>query len=83
MVGYHFDASFKTVPEQSWYSPAGGKMTAGGYSQRSKRYRKAIRGRAFNLATDFGPKKRDWWEGNGLKVPDANLFMPDSRPTDC
>jgi hypothetical protein len=56
-------------------------MTAGGYSQKSRRYRTAVRGETLNLATDFLPRERYWWEGNGLKIPDAKLFMhsdPDS-----
>jgi competence protein CoiA len=75
VVSYHFDPHFKSVPKKTWYSPKGKKITAGGYSRRSKRYRTAIRGRVFNMVTDFGPRNRDWWEGNGLKVPDAKLFM--------
>jgi hypothetical protein len=35
----------------------------------------AVREEKLNLATDFGPKQRYWWEGNGIKVPDAKLFM--------
>jgi hypothetical protein len=50
-------------------------MTGGGYSQRSTRYRTPVRGRTHNLATDFIPKQRYWWEGNGLKIPDAKLFI--------
>jgi competence protein CoiA len=75
VVSYHFDASLKTVPLKSWYSSSGKKMTAGGYSVRSTRYRRAIRGRTLNLATDFGPRARLWWEAYGIKVPDAKLFM--------
>ena len=54
---------------------SGQKMTGGGYSRKAKRYRTAIRGRSLNLVKDFGPRFRYWWEGNGLKVPDAKLFM--------
>lgn len=75
MVSYHFDASYRTVPKRSWYSAGGDRQSAGGYSRRSKSYRRAVRGQTFNLATDFAPRIRYWWEGNGLKVPDANLFM--------
>ena len=50
-------------------------MTGGGYSKKLKRSRTAVRGRTFNLATDFAPHQREWWEGNGIKVPDAKLFM--------
>jgi competence protein CoiA len=75
VVSYHFDPSFKTFPRKSWCSEDGKKVTAGGYSQRSKRYRTPVHGERLNLITDFIPKQRYWWEGNGLKVPDAKLFM--------
>jgi len=72
---YHFDPNHKTVPQKTWYSEKGKEMTGGGYSRRSTRYRTEVRGETLNLATDFVPKQRFWWEGNGLKVPDAKLFM--------
>ena len=75
VVSYHFDLNFRTVPKTSWYSKNGDKMTGGGYSRKSKRYRTAVRGAAVNLATDFVPKQRYWWEGNGLKIPDAKLYI--------
>jgi competence protein CoiA len=75
VVSYHFDPSFKSVPQKSWYSQDGRKMTADGYSRRAKRYRTPVRGETLHLARDFAPKERYWWEGNGLKVPDAKLFM--------
>jgi len=75
VVSYHFDPYHKTVPKSMWYSQDGKKITAGGYSQRLKRYRTAVREEVLNLATDFFPKQRYWWEGNGLKVPDGKLFM--------
>jgi hypothetical protein len=34
-----------------------------------------VRGATLNLATDFAPRERDWWEGNGLTVPAAKIFM--------
>jgi competence protein CoiA len=84
VVSYRFDSAFSTVPNTSWYSAKGKKMTAGGYSRRSKRYRTAVRGKILDLAKDFVPRKRFWWQGNGLKVPDAKLFMETyrSRPAD-
>jgi competence protein CoiA len=74
-VSYHFDPHLRSVPQKSWYSPKGKKMTAGGYSRRSKRYRTAIRGMTFNLATDFGPRNRDWWEGKDITIPAAKLYV--------
>jgi competence protein CoiA len=75
VVPYSFEPSHKTVPKTSWYSKDGKKKTAGGYCRRSKRYRTAVRGQTLNLAHDFVPKERFWWEGNGVKVPDAKIFM--------
>jgi competence protein CoiA len=79
VVSYHFDPNHKTVPKATWYSPKGKKITAGGYSRRSKRYRTAIRGRTFNLATDFGPRNRDWWEGKDITIPAAKLYIDRHR----
>lgn len=76
VASYSFEPHLKTVPRKTWYSADGEKMTGGGFSQRSKRYRTPVRNQTLNLATDFAPKQRNWWEGNGLKVPDAKLFMP-------
>jgi hypothetical protein len=56
-------------------------QTAGGYTKHLKRSRSAVRGEAFNLATDFVPQQRYWWEGNGFRVPDAKLFMQPYQPT--
>ena len=75
VVSYHFDPKHKTIPKKTWYSEDGKKVSAGGYSVRFKRHRKAIRGRTLNLARDFAPRMREWWEGGGVKVPDAKLFM--------
>lgn len=75
VVSYHFDPCLTPVPKQCWYSTKGQKMTADGYTKRSKRYRTAVRGKEFNLVTDFAPTRRFWWEGNGVKIPDALLFM--------
>ena len=79
VTSYHFDPHRRTIPQKTWYSANGKKITVGGYSLKSKRYRTAVRGKTFNLATDFAPKERFWWEGNGIKVPDAKLYM--ERPS--
>jgi competence protein CoiA len=75
VVSYQFEPSFKTVPRKTWHSKGGKRITGGGYSVRSKHHRAAVRGKTFNLATDFSPKERSWWEGNGVTVPDAKVFM--------
>ncbi|MEP6757521.1 MAG: hypothetical protein ABJA67_18615 [Chthonomonadales bacterium] len=76
---YSFEPHLKTVPKRSWFSSDGKKLTAGGYSQRSKRHRTAVRGDILNIATDFGPKQRYWWQGNGFTLPDAKLFSAKSK----
>jgi competence protein CoiA len=75
IVPYQFEPKHKTVPQKTWYSKDGKKMTGGGYSHRSKRYRTSIRGKTLNLVNDFIPCERDWWEGGGLTIPSAKLFM--------
>ncbi len=78
VISYHFDPHFISVPRKSWYSKDGNKQKGGGYSRRSDRYRKPIRGRTFDLAKDFAPSERGWWEGNGLMIPAAKLFMDEN-----
>jgi competence protein CoiA len=75
VVSYRFEPSFRKIPQKTWRSEKGKKMTGGGYSVRSKRHRSAVRGERFNLATDFVPKDRDWWEDNYLTIPAAKIFM--------
>jgi competence protein CoiA len=79
VVSYSFEPSLKSVPKKTWHDESGRKMTAGGYSRRLKRHRAAIRGDTLNLINDFSPKDRLWWEGNGVKVPDAKLFIQNQR----
>jgi hypothetical protein len=79
VASYHFEPHLKTVPKRSCFSPDGKKVTSGGYSQRSKRHRTAVRGDTFNFATDFGPKQRYWWQGDGFALPDAKLFVSKAR----
>ena len=75
VIPYRFDRGFVTVPRTTWYSENGKRVTAGGYSRRSKRFRCAVRGEALNLLTDFGPRDREWWDGSKMKVPRAKLYM--------
>jgi competence protein CoiA len=75
IVSYTFEPTLKSVPKKTWYAKNGKKMTGGGYSRRSKRHRTATRGKTFDLVADFESKDRLWWEGNGIKVPDAKLFI--------
>lgn len=63
VVDYHFDPTLKSISKMTWYSKTGKKMTAGGYTQKLKRYRTAVRGKRLNLVSDFGPKQRYWWQG--------------------
>jgi competence protein CoiA len=75
VASYSFEPHFKTVPKRSWFSPDGKKLTAGGHGQRLKRHRTVVRGDTLNIATDFGPKQRYWWQGDGFALPDAKIFI--------
>jgi competence protein CoiA len=75
VVEYRFEPSLRMIPRATWIDSKGKRQTARGYVQSSIRFRRAVRGRACNLATDFVPRIRLWWEGGGVKVPDAKLFM--------
>jgi competence protein CoiA len=75
VVSYHFDPHHRSIPKRTWYSDKGERHIGRGYSVRSIRYRTPVRGNVLDLVQDFRPKERYWWEGNGLKVPDAKLFM--------
>lgn len=76
VVSYHFDASYRTVPQTTWFAKNGKKMTGGGYNRKSDRYRTPVREGTFNLATDFVPAERFWWSSGDIKVPDAKIFVP-------
>jgi competence protein CoiA len=79
VASYGFEPLFKTVQKRSWFSPDGRKMTTGGYSQKLKRHRTAVRGDTLNIAADFIPKQRYWWQGNGFVLPDAKIFAARQR----
>jgi competence protein CoiA len=72
---YRFEPSFRVVPKTTWIAEGGRKMCAGGYATRSVRFRTPVRRETLNIARDFGPRKRFWWQSGALKVPDARLFM--------
>jgi competence protein CoiA len=74
VVSYSFEPSLKSIPKRSWWKN-GKRASAGGFTRRLLRYRKGVRGKIFNLATDFAPRDGFWWEGGGLKLPDRRLFM--------
>lgn len=80
VVSYTFEPSLKSLPKKTWYARSGKKMTGGGYTRRLKRHRIAARGAMLNLAKDFYAHDRFWWEGNGLKVPDAKIFLSKDLP---
>lgn len=50
-------------------------MKTRGFTRRLKRSRTPTRESVLHLVRDFGPTQRYWWEGNGIVVPDAKLFM--------
>src|SRR3954471_6508717 len=59
---YTFEPSFRVVLKTTWYAEDGRKMSAGGYATRSVRFRSPRRGATLNIARDFGPRNRFWWE---------------------
>lgn len=75
VAAYHFNPHLKVVPSSTWYSKEGMKQRSGGYVKRMKRSRTPVKRQELNLVTDFAGKQRYWWEGGGLKVPDAKLFV--------
>lgn len=75
ILSYTFEPAVRSVPRRKWFGRNGRLMTSGGYSHRLKRARTAVRVATLNLATDFMPKQRYWWEGGGVKVPDAKLYL--------
>lgn len=75
VLSYHFEPSFISIRQNSWYS-GGMKRTAGGYSKRSKRYRTPLKEGSLHLINDFQPKERSWFETNGRIVPSAKLYLP-------
>jgi competence protein CoiA len=82
VVSYAFEPSLRSVPKKTWYDQNGRKITGGGYTRRLKRIRTAVRGEMLNLVTDFIPKERYWWQGEGFAIPDAKLFMERSQPSE-
>ena len=75
VVAYHFDPHFTRVPRMNWYAVNGRKMSRGGYSRKSKRFRCAIRGKTLNLAHDFMPREREHWDGGSMRIPFAKLLI--------
>jgi hypothetical protein len=41
----------------------------------------SVLGEELNLVKEFVPKQRYWWEGNGLKVRDAKLYLHHYEPS--
>jgi competence protein CoiA len=75
VVSYTFEPSLRSVPKKTWFDQNGRRMAGGGYTRRLKHTRMAIRGATLNLVTDFVPKERYWWQGDGFAVPDARLYI--------
>jgi len=75
VVTYTFEPGVRSVPRKTWYTANGKQRTGGGYSRRLKHIRATVRGPTLNLATDFIPKRRYCWKGNGFSLPDARIFV--------
>lgn len=72
---YRFNPALKFVPKKTWIGQDGKLRKAGGYVERSVRFRTPLKRATLHLLSDFGPAQRLWWEGGGVKVPDAKLFV--------
>jgi competence protein CoiA len=72
IVCYRFDPTFKRVSK---------KMMRKGFSRRYRRFRRASRGELLNLVKDFVPRVRKRWQGRGIQVPEAALFIHRSSGT--
>ncbi|MGV3772118.1 MAG: competence protein CoiA [Verrucomicrobiales bacterium] len=75
ILPYCFEPVLKSIPAQTWYSKRGTVLKSKGFTRRLKKVRTPIPGKVLHLVNDFAPRLRYWWEGEGVKVPDARLFM--------
>jgi competence protein CoiA len=75
VVSYHFEPTLKSTRAKTWYGRDGKERLFKGFTRRLHRTRTPVRGSSVHLARDFTPRQRYWWEGGGIKVPDAKLFM--------
>jgi len=74
VVPYHFEPFHLRVKESEWNGRGGKKLSAGGYSRRSMRYKTPVRGSTLDILRDFGPKEREYWQGRNIEIPRAKLF---------
>jgi competence protein CoiA len=74
VVPYHFDPGHVHVPARTWYNPRGNKQSARGYSRRSVRWIRPVRGKSLNLRADFNARDREWWKGGDMEIPPAKLY---------
>ena len=65
VVPYHFDPGHVHVPARTWYDPRGKKKSARGYSRRSLRWIRPVRGQTLNLLTDFNAQRSGMVERRG------------------
>ena len=79
VVPYHFDPGHVQVPTRTWYDRRGKKKSARGYSRRSLRWIRPVRGQVLNLLNDFNARNRDWWKGGDMEIPPSKLYC-DFRP---
>lgn len=79
IASYHFEPCLKSTRASSWYDRDGERQVSKGFTRRMKRWRTPVRNRILHLLRDFEPRTRSFWEGSGVVVPDAKLFMEKSR----
>ena len=79
VVPYHFDPGHVHAPARTWFDPRGNKKSSRGYSRRSLRWIRSVRGQVLNLLTDFNARNRDWWKGGDMEIPPSKLYC-DFKP---
>ncbi|WP_228050981.1 competence protein CoiA [Pontibacterium sinense] len=63
------------VESSSWYNEYGEEQYAGGYSRRSRRWRKPIVYPAVQIPSDFVLRRRASWEGGKLLIPACRILL--------
>ena len=79
VVSDHFDPHLKSVPKEIVVFAEGQENHSRRIQPKVKAQRMPVRGGTFNLATDFGPRNRDCWEGMDITIPAAKLYVDRQR----
>lgn len=63
------------VPESTWYDQSGDEQSAGGFTRRSKRWRKPVIYPPATVPTDFVLRTRPPWKGGKFVVPACRILI--------